>query len=105
MPDGPRCPSCPVPPGVPCFAHAHGLADWCGDLDKWGRVILGRSLGVIADQPSAPAVALHARARRCPHTDDRWGECGCVDRGCRKRDRIVSGLDCLLCVAAGEDGE
>jgi hypothetical protein len=98
-----RCHSCPVPPGVPCFAHAHGLTDWCGDQPKWGQVILGRSLGVVVDAPGPEAADLHAKARDCPHARGEWRECGCSERGCRRLGKIVSGLDCLLCVAAGEN--
>lgn len=98
-----RCPGCPVPEGVPCFAGANGLADWCGDLGRWGNVVLGRSLGVIVDGPGPEAGRLHDLARACPHARGEWRECGCGDRGCRRLEKVVSGLDCLLCVASGGD--
>jgi hypothetical protein len=54
--------------------------------------------------PRGQAADLHAKARDCPHARGEWRECGCSERGCRRLGKIVSGLDCLLCVAAGENG-
>jgi hypothetical protein len=84
-----------VPDGVPCI----GVADWCADLPRWSNVVLGRSLGLIVDEPCPGAEALRERADACPHADRAFGGCACVDRRCGRDDKIVSGLDCILCKA------
>jgi hypothetical protein len=91
-----RCQRCPVPLDVPCFAAAHGLTDWCGNLSRWRQIILGRSLGKIEDASVAADVDL-AKIRDCCHADRPWEGCACVDRYCGREQKIMSGRDCLDC--------
>lgn len=97
-----RCADCLVPAGVACFAAGLGLSEWCDRADL-RKVALGRSLGWIVDRPrdaaEQEAAEQEAReaARACPHADRPWDGCACVDRLCSRHDKIVSGLDCLLC--------
>lgn len=95
-----RCKRCPVE--GPCFADRMGLAAWCEELERWRSVILFRSIEM--QQHPLPAARDYAReASECPAASEAWDGCACVDRTCGRHNKVVSAMDCLLCVAEGVD--